>query len=409
LFLRSFGLLVNGFVCLWVFRSKSSDERVLRVPPFLIVTNYGLSLSYMVFRQDGSIIALGMYLSFSSLYIISFSFFIRRQFYTLLFGLFFVVGSFVLFLFLGPSPVPPANGYGFIFRVLKTIVVVTLCDTTVLLSLANKLSGMVVQKVHEYADELGRLAYTDRSTGLPNGLQFTRDTQAFDARVSVPWNEGINGRFCMIGFRLEGLETLNEIYGIEFVNGLLSRLTASYRAALERVIRAHPQYAPPEGFSRLYRVESNTFAFLMNCSFREAAYTEEKTILKKLLKEISADYQERLALTFFGGMTTYPDAAATLDQLFKNLLTLIHSRRSEGKGVFMSFDQARYLEHQRRESLRSAIGEGIRKGEFSLVYQPKVVALTAELEGFEALARWTSADFGNVSPAEFIPLAEEVY
>jgi EAL domain-containing protein (putative c-di-GMP-specific phosphodiesterase class I) len=57
--------------------------------------------------------------------------------------------------------------------------------------------------------------------------------------------------------------------------------------------------------------------------------------------------------------------------------------------------------------LEQALRKALEKGELHLAYQPVVDAASGSLKGFEALLRWNSAEFGNVSPAKFVPLAEE--
>src|ERR1043165_7372287 len=63
---------------------------------------------------------------------------------------------------------------------------------------------------------------------------------------------------------------------------------------------------------------------------------------------------------------------------------------------------------QARRSLEIDLRNAVTNSEFQLVYQPQVDAITEEITGCEALLRWHSPSRGTVSPAEFIPLAEEI-
>src|SRR5262249_61304007 len=63
---------------------------------------------------------------------------------------------------------------------------------------------------------------------------------------------------------------------------------------------------------------------------------------------------------------------------------------------------------QARRSLEIDLRNAVQNGEFQLVYQPQVDAITEEITGCEALLRWHSPSRGLVSPAEFVPLAEEI-
>lgn len=77
-----------------------------------------------------------------------------------------------------------------------------------------------------------------------------------------------------------------------------------------------------------------------------------------------------------------------------------------GDGLWRGYDQALELLMKRQNGMRSALRGAVVRGEFYLVYQPKVSLRNGQLFGAEALLRWDSPIYGRVSPVEFIPLAE---
>jgi EAL domain-containing protein (putative c-di-GMP-specific phosphodiesterase class I) len=85
----------------------------------------------------------------------------------------------------------------------------------------------------------------------------------------------------------------------------------------------------------------------------------------------------------------------------------LYRAKDAGRGVFQSYEPALHVQAEERRVLEIALRGALEKGEMHLHYQPVVDAGTGRLTGFEALLRWQSAEFGNVSPAKFIPLAEE--
>lgn len=162
-----------------------------------------------------------------------------------------------------------------------------------------------------------------------------------------------------------------------------------------------------DGFAPLYRVESNTFVFLIEVPGNDFFNPKRVTTLQTTIDAMCLEYREEFALSFHGGFSVYPDDAPNLEQLFKNLLNIVHARRPESLGVFSPFDMERYHAFLREQNIKAAIPKAIDRGEFHLVFQPKVATASGTVLGFEALARWTSGDFGPISPVEFIPLAEE--
>ena len=98
----------------------------------------------------------------------------------------------------------------------------------------------------------------------------------------------------------------------------------------------------------------------------------------------------------------------TPDELIKNSDLALFKAKSEGRGTFRFFTDAMDQELQARRSLEIDLRRALALQEFSLVYQPQFEIEGTRLVGFEALLRWSTPERGNVSPAEFIPLAEEI-
>lgn len=86
----------------------------------------------------------------------------------------------------------------------------------------------------------------------------------------------------------------------------------------------------------------------------------------------------------------------------------LYSVKNSQKGGWACFEQAMDEQYQRRQQIKKKLGNAIQNQELSLVFQPLVDVTSGRLVACEALARWYDKDFGQVSPAEFIPLAEEM-
>ncbi|HET9643065.1 MAG TPA: EAL domain-containing protein [Burkholderiaceae bacterium] len=107
------------------------------------------------------------------------------------------------------------------------------------------------------------------------------------------------------------------------------------------------------------------------------------------------------------GIAVYPDDATDLDELMRHADAAMYHIKGEGRDGAHFFTAELNERAQRRLMLESGLRHAAERGEFSLHFQPRVHAHTGRVVGVEALLRWTSAELGSVSPASFIPVAEE--
>ena len=94
-------------------------------------------------------------------------------------------------------------------------------------------------------------------------------------------------------------------------------------------------------------------------------------------------------------------------RLLKNADIAMYQAKDSGRNNFKFFTERMHTELMDYHELERDIAEALRKQAFRLVFQPKVNLVTRRLQGLEALLRWDCPKRGNVSPSEFIPVAEE--
>ncbi len=107
------------------------------------------------------------------------------------------------------------------------------------------------------------------------------------------------------------------------------------------------------------------------------------------------------------GIAVYPDDAQDIDTLMRHADAAMYQAKAEGRNGVQYFTPALNERAQQRMQVESLLRRAIERGELSLHYQPRVDARSGALLGAEALLRWHSAELGLVSPARFIPVAEE--
>jgi diguanylate cyclase (GGDEF)-like protein len=108
------------------------------------------------------------------------------------------------------------------------------------------------------------------------------------------------------------------------------------------------------------------------------------------------------------GIATGPDEGIHPDKLLRNADLALYRAKGDGRGTFRFFEPAMDLQIQTRRVMEQELRRGLPAGEFELYYQPVVNLASNEVVSFEALIRWNHPKHGLVTPAAFIPLAEEI-
>jgi diguanylate cyclase (GGDEF)-like protein len=140
------------------------------------------------------------------------------------------------------------------------------------------------------------------------------------------------------------------------------------------------------------------------CSLSRAALLTEQLIgsLRAGFSLLSVS----LDLHVNAGMCCAPDHDTTAEGLLRHVHTALEDA-GEARGRIAVYRPGREAELRRRLALAGDLGGGIERNELTLVYQPKVDLASGQVRSLEALARWTHAQLGPVSPGEFVPIAEQ--
>jgi EAL domain-containing protein (putative c-di-GMP-specific phosphodiesterase class I) len=107
------------------------------------------------------------------------------------------------------------------------------------------------------------------------------------------------------------------------------------------------------------------------------------------------------------GVSVYPDDGLDAEALIKNADTAMYQAKENGRRSFQFFKPAMNARAVERQFIEEGLRRALERREFALHYQPKVNLTTGAITGAEALIRWTHPTRGPVSPADFIPVAED--
>lgn len=129
-------------------------------------------------------------------------------------------------------------------------------------------------------------------------------------------------------------------------------------------------------------------------------------LVAKLAPEIEVD-DYLVNVTASVGVCVYPDFASDAKHLMKRADSAMYAAKEHGRNQHQVFTEDMLKQTADRLSLEHALRHALTNGEFSLHYQPQLSLTTGTITGVEALLRWRHPRLGYVSPAQFIPLAEE--
>jgi diguanylate cyclase (GGDEF)-like protein/PAS domain S-box-containing protein len=129
-------------------------------------------------------------------------------------------------------------------------------------------------------------------------------------------------------------------------------------------------------------------------------------LVARLSPEISIE-EHLVQLTASVGVCIYPDFAADAKHLLKRADSAMYVAKENGRNQYQIFSESMLQETTERLTMEHALRHALTNGELSMYYQPQISLTTGAVTGMEALLRWTHPKLGCISPAQFIPLAEE--
>ena len=139
---------------------------------------------------------------------------------------------------------------------------------------------------------------------------------------------------------------------------------------------------------------------------REDASKLAGKITDTLKQPFSIDGHELYASASIG-IALYPQDGTNIDSLIKHADVAMYHVKGQGKNGYQFYSNEMNVPYIENLSLDTGIHKALDNDEFSLVYQPQINLSTGEIVGVEALLRWEHPEHGIISPAEFIPFAEE--
>ncbi len=241
----------------------------------------------------------------------------------------------------------------------------------------------------EAEKKIQHLAYFDQLTGLlnPQGLE-PKLQKLIDER-------GKSGRepFALILLDLDDFKYVNDVYGQQIGDQLLCHIA-----------RCLNQFGPAEGL--VSHRGGDEFVMIIPHINTESL----EFMATQILDSLATPYYFkgiRLTTSATMGICIYPNDGENQLDLLRNCDMAMYLGKTQGKARFQLFDAVLRREFMERVELLDALKIAVNENQFEVYYQPQINLESQRVVGLEALVRWHHPKLGMVSPARFIPLAEE--
>jgi len=245
--------------------------------------------------------------------------------------------------------------------------------------------------------ELEFLAYNDPVTGLANIKKLEMDIDEQIKRDS-------DNRFLLLTIGIKQLKLVSSTHGYSVSDALMSALPLRIQSMLLPITSYYTNY-------RVYRFTGAKFCVLLS---QPKSSIDTGKLFSALNSSLTKSMQKPLQtvfgsfyLDFQAGCVTYPDNGYSAGLLIKNANAAVSEAQKQNVKEVVQFDQTISENEQRWYRLENDLRTANFDSDFYLVYQPKVDINTNKMASMEALVRWNHPEEGNVSPVEFIPIAEE--
>ncbi len=230
------------------------------------------------------------------------------------------------------------------------------------------------------------MAHHDGLTNLPNReLYQERLKQALDS----------NRRVAVLCVDLDLFKNVNDSYGHPMGDRLLKQVADRLRSQVR-------------GNNLAARLGGDEFAVILAS---DVSPNEASDFAARLIGALSAPYEidgNEVVIGASIGIALSPGDGATGEELLRNADMALYRAKGDGRGVHRFFEREMDRQAQKRREMELDLRRAFANGEFELHYQPLVDIAADKISGFESLLRWRHPEKGMISPAEFIPVAEDI-
>ncbi|WP_218162444.1 DUF4084 domain-containing protein [Alkalibacterium sp. 20] len=244
----------------------------------------------------------------------------------------------------------------------------------------------IVKENDKLIDEFKHLAYHDPLTGLKNRINF-------EEHLDYEMQKCRDNSAALLLIDLDRFKVINDTLGHQAGDFILMKISKY----LQQILAADTQ---------VFRLGGDEFAIILPDATKEKCIKVTETVLDKFQKPFSIHGHE-IIVTASIGISLFPLHARTYEELFKYADAAMYLAKDGGKNGYRFYDDDLNQIMARRMRIESDLRKALEEKQFKVYYQPKLELKTKKIVGMEALLRWKHPELGWISPAEFIPIAEE--
>jgi diguanylate cyclase (GGDEF)-like protein/PAS domain S-box-containing protein len=238
------------------------------------------------------------------------------------------------------------------------------------------------------AEKIAHMAHYDALTELPNRALFRE-------QIERELEKAASGeQFALLYIDVDEFKGINDSLGHYVGDELLKAIAGRIRACLK----------PGDLIARL---GGDEFAVIQTGIESSSDVLAFVTRIHEAIRQPYHCLGHQLSTDASIGIALAPQDGADLDQLIKNADLAMYGAKAEGRRTYRFFVPAMDASAKARLSLEQDLRQALVNGGFEIHYQPLVNLHGGEVSGCEALLRWRHPERGMVSPAEFIPIAED--
>ncbi|WP_144463571.1 EAL domain-containing protein [Siminovitchia fortis] len=235
--------------------------------------------------------------------------------------------------------------------------------------------------------KMNYMAYYDQLTGLPNRMKFQ-----CNLRDAILRSEKNNHQLAVLFIDLDRFRLVNDTLGHQHGDRFLIKVG-------ERLVENVPSEI------LIARHGGDEFILLLENTDESKVKKAAEQILSLFMKPFIIQEKEFFTTTSIG-ISMYPDDGKDVSSLMKNAYKAMHLAQKNGYNNYQFFVREDDTVHDRKIKIEQGLKKALHNNEFELYYQPQVHLKSRRIVGVEALLRWKHPELGNISPYEFIPVAE---
>lgn len=298
-----------------------------------------------------------------------------------------VIALFILFLLKPNKIIMVCFDISIILIMLRHIIVI-FQNKKLILSL-TELNSNLELKIATRTKALSNIAFHDQLTGLANRRLFERSL-----KNSIRLAKKNKETFALLFLDLDRFKVINDTLGHYVGDSLLKEISTRLNSSLDSNC-----FISRQGGDEFAIIVKN-----INCD----GMIEE--ICKKILCSLSRPIllnNHSTYITCSIGIAIYPDHGKNFETLMKHADAAMYCSKDAGKNTYEFYDCSIDEANSKKLLIEQELRNAIINNEFELYYQPQINMLTEKITGAEALIRWVHPVHGIISPADFIPIAEE--